>query len=52
VLERFERQNLMGWATFLDMLQDALAGLQVEPRGAYMKRNAELYGVDLAALAR
>ena len=52
VLERFERQNMMGWHTFLDMLEAALAGREVEPRGAYMQRNATLYGIDLANLTR
>jgi uncharacterized protein YndB with AHSA1/START domain len=52
VLERFERQNMMGWHTFLDMLGAALRGQTVEPRGAYMKRNAALYGVDLNNLQK
>jgi uncharacterized protein YndB with AHSA1/START domain len=52
VLERFEPQNAMGWATFLDMLGDALAGAPPQPRRAYMEKNAGLYGVDLANLAR
>ena len=52
VLERFETQNAMGWHTFLDMLGATLAGREPEPRLAYMKRNAALYGVDLENLAR
>jgi uncharacterized protein YndB with AHSA1/START domain len=52
VLERFEKQNAMGWHTFLDMLGAALAGQPLEPRPAYMTRNAALYGVDLNNLAR
>ena len=52
VLERFEPQNAMGWATFLDILGDTLAGAPEQPRRAYMERNASLYGVDLANLAR
>jgi uncharacterized protein YndB with AHSA1/START domain len=52
VLERFEKQNAMGWHTFLDMLATALRGEPVEPRQAYMQRNAARYGVDLANLAR
>ncbi|MGH6957612.1 MAG: SRPBCC domain-containing protein [Caulobacteraceae bacterium] len=52
VLERFEPQNAMGWATFLDMLDDAVHGRQAQPRRAYMEKNAALYGVDLANLAR
>jgi uncharacterized protein YndB with AHSA1/START domain len=45
VLERFERQNMMGWHTFLDMLEAALAGGPVEPRAVYMQRNATRYGI-------
>lgn len=52
VLEKFEKQNAMGWHTYLDMLGAALRGEPVEERPAYMKRNAALYGVDLANLAR
>jgi uncharacterized protein YndB with AHSA1/START domain len=52
VLERFEKQNAMGWHTYLDMLGAALRGETVEARSAYMKRNAALYGVDLNNLAR
>ena len=52
VLERFEKQNAMGWHTFLDMLKASLRGEPVEDRAAYMKRNAELYGVDLKNLTR
>jgi len=51
VLERFEPQNAMGWATFLDILDDTLSGRPVEPRPAYMQRNAARYGVDLNNLA-
>lgn len=52
VLDRFEKQNAMGWHTFLDMLTAALKGEAVEPRRTYMQRNAARYGVDLANLAR
>jgi hypothetical protein len=52
VLERFEKQNAMGWHTFLDMLTDALSGRTVETRDAYMKRNADRYGVDLSDVLR
>jgi uncharacterized protein YndB with AHSA1/START domain len=50
VLERFESQNAMGWHTFLDILEATLARRMVEPRPAYMQRNAARYGVDLANL--
>jgi uncharacterized protein YndB with AHSA1/START domain len=52
VLERFERQNAMGWHTFLDMLSAAVRGETPEPREAYMKQNAARYGVDLSNLTR
>ena len=52
VLERFEPQNAMGWATFLDMLGATARGEPMQPRSEYMKRNAVAYGVDLGNLAR
>ena len=52
VLDRFEPQNAMGWATFLDILDDTVNGRTVQSRRAYMERNAGLYGVDLGALQR
>lgn len=52
VLERFEKQNAVGWHTYLDMLAAAVRGESVQPRKAYMERNAALYGVDLSNLAR
>ncbi len=52
ILERFEKQNMMGWHTFLDMLGAAVSGQTVEPRGAYMKRNAALYGIDMSNLQK
>ncbi len=52
VLERFEPQNAMGWATFLDILEATARGEAVKPRRAYMEKNAARYGVDLANLAR
>jgi uncharacterized protein YndB with AHSA1/START domain len=52
VLERFEKQNLMGWHTFLDMVDAAARGEVPATRQVYMKQNAERYGVDLSNLAR
>ena len=52
VLERFEKQNAMGWHTFLDMLTAAARGDAPESRDVYMKRNAQRYQVDLANLVR
>ncbi len=52
VLDRFERQNAMGWHTFLDILGATLRGEKVEERSFYSKKNAALYGVDLNNLVR
>lgn len=52
VLERFEKQNQMGWHTMLDILGAALKGEDALPRRAYMERNAERYGIDLSNLQR
>jgi hypothetical protein len=52
VVEAFVKLNAMGWHTFLDMVDAAARGEQVEPREAYMKRNAERYGIDLSKLPR
>jgi hypothetical protein len=51
-LDRFEKQNAMGWHTFLDMLAAAARGDPAEPRQTHMQRNAARYGVDLSSLAR
>ncbi|MCE9649510.1 MAG: SRPBCC family protein [Parvibaculum sp.] len=52
ILERFEKQNAMGWHTFLDMIEAALRGDPSPKRADYMKKNAELYGIDLDNIAR
>jgi uncharacterized protein YndB with AHSA1/START domain len=52
ILDRFEKQNAMGWHTFLDMLADAVGGRPVEERGVYSRKNAALYGVDMSNLVR
>jgi uncharacterized protein YndB with AHSA1/START domain len=52
VLDRFEKQNAMGWHTFLDILGATLRGEKVEQRSFYSKKNAALYGVDLSNLVR
>jgi uncharacterized protein YndB with AHSA1/START domain len=46
VLERFEKQNAMGWHTFVDILADTLTQQPPRPRRDYMLGNAERYGVD------
>jgi uncharacterized protein YndB with AHSA1/START domain len=52
VLERFVKQNAMGWHTMLDILEAGLRGETVPARPELMKKNAALYGVDLNDLAR
>jgi len=52
ILERFEKQNMMGWHTYLDMLGAAVRAQTVEPRATYMQRNAVLYGIDLNSIQR
>ena len=52
VLEQFEKQNAMGWHTFLDILTDTLTGRKVRTQQEYMVRNAARYGVDFNNLQR
>jgi uncharacterized protein YndB with AHSA1/START domain len=52
VLERFEKQNAMGWHVFLAMIADAAHGRAPAPRSDYAKRIAPLYGIDLGNLVR
>jgi uncharacterized protein YndB with AHSA1/START domain len=52
VLERFEKQNAMGWHTFIDILSDTLTNRGVRTREQYMTINAARYGVDLNNLVR
>jgi uncharacterized protein YndB with AHSA1/START domain len=52
VLERFEKQNAMGWHTFIDILTDTLEGAKVRKREEYAMLNAARYGVDLNNLQR
>jgi hypothetical protein len=42
----------MGWHTFLDIVGAGIRGETIAERPVYMKKNAALYGVDLANLAR
>jgi hypothetical protein len=49
---RLEKQNAMGWHTFLDILGATLHDEKVEERSVYMKKNATLYGVDLSNRVR
>ena len=52
IMPRVQPQTMMGWHTFLDMLETAMRGQAVGPRDNYMQRNAALYGVDLGNLQR
>jgi uncharacterized protein YndB with AHSA1/START domain len=52
VLEAFVKLNALGWHSFLDMVDAAARGAPVEAREAYMKRNAERYGIDLSKLPK
>jgi uncharacterized protein YndB with AHSA1/START domain len=52
VLERFEKQNAMGWHTFIDILSDTLTQQPRRERKDYMVRNAARYGVDMNNLER
>jgi uncharacterized protein YndB with AHSA1/START domain len=52
ILDRFEKQNAMGWHTFLDILAATVRGEKVEDRPFYSAKNAARYGVDLNKLAR
>ncbi|MES2292234.1 MAG: SRPBCC domain-containing protein [Pseudomonadota bacterium] len=45
-------QTMMGWHTFLDMVDAAARGESVAPRDTIMKKNAAIYGVDLDNLKR
>lgn len=45
-------QTMMGWHTFLDMVDAAARGETVLPHDTIMKKNAAIYGVDLDNLKR
>lgn len=49
---RMQPQTMMGWHTFLDMLETAIQGRPVGLRNEYIQRNAAIYGVDLNNLQR
>jgi uncharacterized protein YndB with AHSA1/START domain len=52
VLERFEKQNALGWHTFLDLLTATVSSQKVLTRQEYFQANAACYGVDLSNLQR
>ena len=52
IMTRVQPQTMMGWHTFLDMLETGIAGKTISPRDHYMQKNAALYGVDLNNLQR
>jgi uncharacterized protein YndB with AHSA1/START domain len=47
-----QSQTMMGWHTFLDMMDTAARGETVGSRDTTMQKNAALYGVDLNNLKR
>ena len=47
IMDRFIPQTKMGWHTYLDLTEAALEGRTPTSRDAYMKANANRYGVDL-----
>jgi uncharacterized protein YndB with AHSA1/START domain len=49
---RMQPQTMMGWHTFLDMLDAGARGEKVQARDIIMQTNAKLYGVDLNNLQR
>jgi uncharacterized protein YndB with AHSA1/START domain len=49
---RMQPQTMMGWHTFLDMVEAGTRGEEVGERSHYMQKNAALYGVDLNNLKR
>ena len=49
---RMQPQTMMGWHTFLDMLDAGTRGEKVQARSHYMQTNAVVYGVDLNNLQR
>jgi uncharacterized protein YndB with AHSA1/START domain len=49
---RMQPQTMMGWHTFLDMLETGARGETVQARGHTMQKNAALYGVDLNNLQK
>lgn len=52
IFKAVQPQTMMGWHTFLDMLDTGLRGAAVGPRDGYMQKNAAVYGVDLNNLKR
>ncbi|MBX3165799.1 MAG: SRPBCC family protein [Candidatus Eremiobacteraeota bacterium] len=52
ILKRFEKQNAMGWHTFLDLMENGVRGGPLKSRRDFMQANASLYGVDLTQLAK
>lgn len=52
IFKEVQPQTMMGWHTFLDMLDAGISGAAVAPRDTYMQKNAAIYGVDLSNLKR
>jgi uncharacterized protein YndB with AHSA1/START domain len=52
IFKGVQPQTMMGWHTFLDMVDAAARGETALPRDTIMKKNAAIYGVDLDNLKR
>ncbi len=52
IFKAVQPQTMMGWHSFLDMVDSAVRGEPVPPRETVMQKNAALYGVDLNNLKR
>lgn len=52
IIKAVQPQTLMGWHTYLDLLDAGVRGEAVPARDARMQANAALYGVDFNNLKR
>lgn len=52
IMDRMVPQSAMGWHSMIDIMHAALRGDAVPDRSQLMKKNAEIYGVDLANMER
>lgn len=52
IMDRMVPQSAMGWHTMIDILQAALRRGDIPDGSQLMKKNAEIYGVDMANLEK
>lgn len=50
--EPFQKQTMMGWHTFLDIVEAGVRGEEPQSRDAYFEANARLYDVDMNRLTK